>query len=279
MTTLGVLLAVTLAVDLSPRRPDAEHAKQRTRCAACHTPEGWDRVAFDHAARTGFPLEGAHRSAGCRGCHRASDFKVAVPRACVACHRDAHAGRMGTRCADCHDAVAWKEPTFGPDAHRRTGFALDGRHAVVPCEECHGDRRGRSFSRATRTCAQCHSADLARAASLAFDHLASFGAAEDCRRCHGPWAFAPAYLPGHDVCFPIRSGTHAGIRCLQCHTSLPTPVPPVVTACTSGTAGCTRCHPCASYAARHTGVPGFTSQCARADSCWNCHPSGVAGGG
>jgi hypothetical protein len=221
-----VTVALALgALDLGPKPPAApapgkEHAPKETRCGACHTAEGWDRVTFDHA-RTGFPLDGQHRQAACRGCHPESDFKKAVPRACVACHRDAHAGRMGTRCGDCHDAVAWKETTFGPEAHRRTNFPLDGRHAVLPCEECHGDRRDRSFSRTTRRCVECHGSDLDRAAAVSFDHRAAFGNADDCRRCHGAWSFSPGYLPGHDACFNIRSGTHAGIRCKRCHNGLP----------------------------------------------------------
>jgi hypothetical protein len=284
MTILSLAFALVLAVDLAPKPEPAtaaeEHAKKETRCGACHTAEGWDRVTFDHA-RTGFPLDGQHRQAECRGCHAASDFKKAVPRACVACHRDAHAGRLGTRCQNCHDAVAWKETIFGPEAHRRTNFPLDGRHAVLPCEECHGDRRDRGFSRPTRRCVDCHQADLLRATAVAFDHSV-FGPSPDCRPCHGAWRFNPAYFAGHDTCFPIRSGTHSGIRCLRCHTTIPTPL--AITGCLSGTAGCTRCHPCSSYQGRHSGVSGFSSTCPGPEGCYggptsNCHPSGSAGGG
>ncbi|HSM92663.1 MAG TPA: cytochrome c3 family protein [Anaeromyxobacteraceae bacterium] len=273
MTGLVALLAVVLAVDLAPRPPGAdapEHPKAETRCGACHTPDGWDRVTFDHA-RTGFALEGAHRTAACRGCHPASDFKRAVPRACVACHRDAHAGRLGTRCTHCHDAVAWREPTFGPDAHRRTGFPLDGRHAVLPCEECHGDRRDRSFARPTRRCAACHGPDLARAAVVAFDHVAAFGNADDCRRCHGAWSFSPGYVPGHDACFPIRTGAHAGIKCLRCHTAFP-PFPWTGN-CADGlaTLACVGCH--STCPPDHDRCP-LSSQ-----DCMGCHAHGATGGG
>jgi hypothetical protein len=231
-------------------------------------------VTFDHA-RTGFPLDGQHRQAACRGCHPESNFKKAVPRACVACHRDAHAGRMGTRCGDCHDAVAWKETTFGPEGHRRTNFPLDGRHSVLPCEECHADRRDRSFARTTRRCADCHQADLVRAAAVSFDHVAAFGNADDCRRCHGAWAFSPGYLPGHDACFPIRSGPHAGMKCLRCHTAVPVPV--VVAGCNSLTAACFRCHSCAGNAGNHGGVGGYASKCPVPDSCYGCHGSNFGG--
>jgi hypothetical protein len=273
MTPLLCALSLAAAVDLTAKPPAAapgDHAKQETRCGACHTAEGWDRVTFDHA-KTGFPLDGAHRSAPCRGCHAGSDFKRAVPRACVACHRDVHAGRLGTRCANCHDAVAWGEPSFGPEAHRRTAFALDGRHAVLPCEECHGDRRDRGFSRPSRRCADCHQPALQRAAAVAFDHVAAFGNADDCRRCHSAWSFTPGYLPGHDACFPIRSGHHAGVKCLRCHSSFP-PQPWDFSPCNytgDTTLRCLNCH----SSCPHEGLscPITSNQCA------NCHRSGVGG--
>lgn len=282
MISLVLALAAAAALDLSPRPPGAagvEHDRQRTRCAACHTAEGWDRVAFDHA-RTGFPLEGAHRTAACRGCHVATDFKAGVPRACGACHRDVHGGRLGARCADCHDAVAWGEPTFGPEAHRRTNFPLDGRHAVLPCEECHGDRRDRGFSRPTRTCAECHQADLAAGVAGPFTHE-DWGFTGDCRRCHGAWDFGGALYPGHDACFPINSGNHSGVRCLRCHTSLN---PSMQTgACadqatpSTGTADCYRCHGCAEPG-EHQDVSGW--RCPDPSyslDCWRCHPNGSEG--
>jgi hypothetical protein len=267
MTFLSVALAAALAIDLTPKPAapiaPAGHAKQPTRCAACHTAEGWDRVTFDHA-RTGFPLEGAHAGAPCRGCHRESDFKAAVPRACVACHRDVHAGRLGTRCANCHGAVAWNEQSFGAEAHRRSNFPLDGRHAVLPCEECHGDVRDRSFARPTKRCVDCHGPERDGAA---FPH-ASAGNSDDCRRCHGTWRFLGGYLPGHDACFPIRSGTHSGIRCLRCHTSYP----PISGTCnySDPTLACLNCH----SNCPHDGACPITSQ-----QCADCHRSGVGGGG
>jgi hypothetical protein len=272
----ALALSLSLAVDLAAKPETAtaveEHTKKETRCGACHTAEGWERVTFDHA-RTGFPLDGQHRQAECRGCHAESDFKKLVPRACVACHRDVHAGRLGNRCQNCHDAVAWKEPTFGPEAHRRTNFPLDGRHAVLPCEECHGDRRDRGFSRPTRRCVDCHQADLSRAAAVGFDHSV-FGSADECRQCHGAWSFTGAYLPGHDSCFPIRTGRHSGIRCMRCHTTMP--VPMAITGCNSATAACTNCHSCAAYQGRHSGVSGYSCSLGP-EICYRCHKSGVGG--
>ena len=42
-------------------------------CTDCHTPEGWAGAPFDHSARTGFVLTGAHASIACVDCHPGHD--------------------------------------------------------------------------------------------------------------------------------------------------------------------------------------------------------------
>ncbi len=239
-------------------------------CAGCHGPQGWRPVAFDHA-RTGFTLEGRHREVTCKACHRTSSFADPVPRACAACHRDVHLGRLGQRCQDCHDPSSFQARTFGPDAHRRTSFPLTGRHAVIACEECHGDRRDRGFDRPSPRCAGCHEADLARASGggASIDHGAP-GFPTDCRRCHQTWRFRPASFPAHQACFDIRRGPHAGIRCLDCHTTLPPVDLSAPWTCTSDTANCLRCH--GGVASEHDDVPGFTLV---NRACYECHRFGV----
>jgi hypothetical protein len=246
-------------------RPPRPVEGVKTRCAACHSADGWDRVAFAHA-RTGFPLEGRHAEAPCKGCHAEGSFAGAVPRACAACHRDVHQGRLGQACDRCHDATAWAATTFTADAHRRTAFPLTGRHAVVPCESCHGDARDRGFTRPVRDCVACHEADFARAqTSAALPHDPGL---TTCRGCHGTFRFQPAAFPAHDACFPIRSGHHAGVRCRDCHTSIPPVVEPL--SCTSGSFDCRRCHSCAE----HDPVSGF--DCTTSRRCYECHRFGSA---
>jgi hypothetical protein len=253
--------------DLAPRRPGHDG---ETRCELCHTPDGWDRATFAHD-RTGFPLEGRHGETSCRSCHSDGTFTSAVPRACAACHRDVHRGRLGQRCERCHDAASWAATTFGPDAHRRTAFPLTGRHAAIPCESCHGDARDRGFSRPVRDCLGCHEDDLLRAqASAALPHDPSLAS---CRPCHGTYRFMPAAFPAHEDCFAIRSGDHAGVRCRDCHTSIPPVVEPL--ACTSGTFDCRRCHSCAEVTGEHDDVPGF--DCTAPRKCYECHRFSDAG--
>jgi hypothetical protein len=250
------------AADLAPRPPGAHGGE--TRCAACHTAEGWKQVSFSHD-RTGFPLTGRHRDVTCAACHPQGDLSRPVARACAACHRDVHAQRLGQRCDRCHDTGSWKEASFGPDAHRRTAFPLTGRHALLPCEECHGDRRDRAFARQVSPCLGCHQADFLRTATAAVDHAAA-GFPPDCRGCHGAWSFAPAAFPAHEACFSIRSGPHAGIRCRECHTTIPAIVAGQPLACASGTADCLRCH--GNVDAAHAGVPGYQRSNLR---CYECH--------
>ncbi|GEJ58568.1 cytochrome c3 family protein [Anaeromyxobacter diazotrophicus] len=261
MTPLLLALALAAAPDLRPRPPHPDD----THCEKCHTTDGWQEVAFAHE-RTGFPLAGAHRRASCKACH-AESFTRALGRDCGSCHRDVHQGRLGARCAGCHEETDWKT-RFDADAHRRGNFPLVGRHAFIPCQECHGDRRDRGFSRPTPQCLACHQRDYDRTAVTAIDHRAA-GFPTTCQQCHQPWRFAGAFFAQHEACFPIASGRHAGIRCLDCHTSFTGPIN-LNGQCNTGTAHCQKCHDCG----RHPQVAGFGCFDAK---CYQCHPGGNAG--
>lgn len=234
---------------------------------------------FDHS-RTGFPLEGKHRALDCQKCHdprRVADPAIRTllekrpgrktflgqATTCAACHFDEHRGQLGQDCKKCHAADAWK-PARGFD-HARTAFPLTGRHAAVACEECHGDRRDRGFNRPTPRCEGCHQADLARAAGAAVDHAAA-GFTTGCRSCHSTWRFKPASFPAHQACFDIRGGPHAGISCLDCHTTLPAVGFTGPLTCDTDTANCIRCH--GGVAGAHSGVLGFAMQNRK---CYECH--------
>jgi len=238
--------------------------KKPTRCAACHTPESWKGARFDHE-KTRFSLAGAHAGVSCRACH-AQGFEEAPPRTCKGCHRDPHIGALGQRCAGCHEETSWRT-SFGPDAHQRTNFPLSGRHAAIPCQECHADQRDRGFSRATVSCASCHQKDYDRAALTSFDH-AAMGFSTDCRSCHTASRWALARFGSHDACFALSGGPHAGIKCLDCHSALRSAPP--VGACNTNTAACTRCHEhaCSRADPHHAEVPGY--QC-KDRKCYECH--------
>jgi hypothetical protein len=246
---------------LGPAKSTAAHG---TKCELCHKPTGWQEASFPHD-RTGFPLKGAHAKTECKACHT-QDFNQPLGRACASCHRDAHAGEFGQRCEGCHDSSSWTA-LFTADAHRRTNFPLSGRHAILPCQECHGDMRGPQLGRRTVECIACHQRDYDRTAMGSLDH-AALGLPTDCRQCHDPWSFRPARLAGHERCFEIRGGEHATIGCLRCHSSLAN-----VTfsgACNTQTAACTGCHEhsCSRTDREHQEVPGY--QC-KDRKCYECH--------
>ncbi|HEY3451640.1 MAG TPA: hypothetical protein VGK67_35100 [Myxococcales bacterium] len=246
-----------------PGRP-ALPADGQTHCEACHTVEGYAGAAIAHE-RTGFPLTARHAKAACKDCH-ARGFGQALPKNCAGCHRDAHQGQLGQRCEGCHETESWRS-RFGAEAHRRTNFPLSGRHAFVPCEECHLDSRDRGFGRQTLACYDCHQADYLKTSVTLFDHVAA-GTGTSCSDCHDPARFSPARFAAHDACFEISAGPHSGIRCLDCHTRL-TGVT-VTGACFSRTAACTNCHEhtCAQTDRRHDGVQGY--QC-KDRKCYECH--------
>ncbi len=285
MTATAVALALVQALLLGQNRPAAPgpdlavrppgvvgHVCGETRCAFCHTADGWKKVTFSHD-KTGFPLTGRHRDVTCAACHQGGDFAKPVPRACAACHRDVHAQRLGQRCDRCHDTGTFKQASFGPEQHRRTAFPLTGRHAAIPCEECHGDRRDRAFARPVSQCLGCHQQDFDRTTldpRLLNHQVAGFGT--DCRGCHGAWRFYPGTFPAHQACFDIKAGPHAGIACRDCHTGgIPPLVAGQVLTCAPvpaavAPADCMHCH--GNPASDHAGVAGYQPSNPR---CYECH--------
>lgn len=216
-------------------------------CTACHETEHWVPSTIDAAAharpfvpgRPGFPLDGAHARAACDACHAQEPgtpqtFRGA-PRACAACHEDAHEAAFdafvaalpdrpaGGACAACHDTTSFADVAgrFGAARHGpATGFTLAGAHARAECEACHApaaapDALGRRFGRAAerfgqpvRACATCHE-DV---------HRGAFGAL-DCARCHGEESFRDLREPFDHGAWTgfVLDGAHATEDCQSCH--------------------------------------------------------------
>jgi hypothetical protein len=80
-------------------------------CSTCHNPRDWRASSFDHGARTGFALTGAHERASCSTCHSGRPVPAAGAQACGQCHRadDPHGGRFGADCASCHGTDSFRE--------------------------------------------------------------------------------------------------------------------------------------------------------------------------
>ena len=175
-------------------------------CLDCH--DGVDRFDenFDHNVFA-FKLTGSHVGLACVQCHinarGLGDFP-ATPQDCYSCHHndEAHEGRFGFDCSQCHTADGWTPAEFD---HNLAAFKLEGEHQEVACESCHtnGQFRGTPMD-----CYSCHRQDD--------EHDGQFGT--DCAACHNPSDWDDANFDHNLSNFPL-TGAHAGIACESCHSS------------------------------------------------------------
>jgi hypothetical protein len=97
------------------RKDDRHKASQGPLCESCHNVRSWALWTFDHDRATKYVLEGKHRTARCEACHTQPAPRgrptAPLPSDCLSCHRqdDAHEGRFGRRCDNCHTPQAWKQ--------------------------------------------------------------------------------------------------------------------------------------------------------------------------
>lgn len=95
-----------------------------------------------------------------------------------------------------------------------------------------------------------------------------------CADCHVTDSWCPALDGGHpEEAFPIKSGLHLGIKCLECHV-------PALGASTNGmNVSCIGCHTgrhdMARMADKHDEVGSYTWQPDRPAFCRDCHPRGT----
>ncbi|MCA8959045.1 MAG: hypothetical protein KDC38_00970, partial [Planctomycetes bacterium] len=186
-------------------------------CSTCHVSSSWHEIrsdfAFDHGARTGLVLEGAHARARCLFCHNdRGDVAVFASRGCRGCHEDPHRGQLGDSCRDCHGEENWV-PRNEIIEHLATRFPLVGGHAAVPCLACHEGATAQNFTRVEIECQACHRGEISR--STVLDHVAN-GLDTDCQRCHTPTSWSDATF-AHPTSFPLTA-SHA-IACRSCHST------------------------------------------------------------
>jgi len=213
-------------------------------CAECHTAEGWAPATRFNHAETQYPLTGRHERVPCQQCHAARQgspepggsllnpvFQPIASGQCSSCHRDTHGGRLGSACSDCHVTSGFADRKAGGFNHSRTRYALDGKHAQVPCDACHGPV-SRRINPAFGTCADCHADRHRGTATIA-------GTVLDCATCHDTRGFGTVTL---DVArhaatrYPLE-GRHTAVACASCH--LPQPDGALLK---PAFAGCVSCH-------------------------------------
>ncbi|MCP3914042.1 MAG: hypothetical protein GY711_00625 [bacterium] len=197
------------------RGPVIPHDSFPADCTLCHIGESWheirDDFEFDHYARTGVALDGAHASAECLRCHNdRGPVATFAARGCAGCHEDVHRGELGQNCKDCHGELDWR-PTGVIAMHNSTRFPLVGAHAAAACWRCHPGAQVGDFSHADTECVTCHADDLARAQSP--NHIGQ-GWVSSCDRCHIPTTWTGGGF-NHGT-FPL-TGAHRTTDCEDCH--------------------------------------------------------------
>ena len=208
-------------------------------CARCHSDHNgenfnlitWDPrpQAFDHS-KTGYVLSGKHAGLTCNQCHNAQRVSAAerssirmkdagktflgLSQTCTACHKDAHNGRLGQNCSQCHNFNDWKNTSQFD--HAKTRYPLTGLHTRVACEKCHTpgtDTKPRFVGLPFGKCNDCHNDP----------HHGSFP--QSCQTCHntGGWKHVPTTTLAENfdhskTRYPLQ-GKHQTVSCLQCHAN------------------------------------------------------------
>ncbi len=196
-----VLLTGSARGQISPGELSAAHAGLEgvNHCTSCHA--------------IGRSIE----NADCLACH--GEIQVRMQR-----RTGLHGSFTARRCTECHkehhgrdfDLIRFDTTRFD---HRTAGFELKGKHARVPCVQCHQsshvkDRAVRENLQRVKNgtylglgweCVDCHN-DV---------HRGQFRTG--CTDCHGMQGWKP--LVGFDhthTRFPL-TGSHAQVECGKCH--------------------------------------------------------------
>ena len=210
-------------------------------CSECHTVNGFSPALFtieDHQ-RTKYPLEGSHLAIPCELCHK-SDIDnngtktikfIFESTDCKSCHKNPHGDSIAKYmsdqgCSNCHNVGGWKSVSFD---HNKSGFALEGRHALIACSQCHKpatNERGNmdlKFTGLSKDCLSCHK-DIHRGQ---FAEKADKGteviSVTRCGKCHSPvnW-FPDRFDHNRDADFKLE-GAHKKVKCYACHKKVEEP--------------------------------------------------------
>ena len=193
-------------------------------CRDCHTEHQGPEAALTRFDSQGFPHEQfgfslqAHaanvdgRPFACDDCHSQS-IRTFELKTCNDCHLsldrlfgEEHTRTFGLGCLNCHDGIDSYGSAFD---HDRVRFPLLGKHAVVPCADCHaGSSTIAALQSTPETCIGCHQADDA--------HQGRLG--PDCATCHTVEDWHATVFDHAQTGFPL-AGAHAAIACQDCHVN------------------------------------------------------------
>jgi hypothetical protein len=188
-----------------------------TTCETCHTMNNFVSAKFDHLKYTGYALTGAHATLECTACH-ANNVFTGTSAQCYACHTSDYANSnnpphvqlgLPRECGTCHSTTDWTNAKF--DHNLYAHWPLTGKHAAVPCAQCHTNN---SYVSTPTDCYSCHKGDFTGTTSP--NHVTS-GFPTDCSLCHTTSGWMPSSF-NHSTVFPL-TGAHATVACAQCHTN------------------------------------------------------------
>ena len=120
------------------------------------------------------------------------------------------------KCIDCHKTTLWSDINFD---HKKTNFALSGKHADLTCSKCHypqsENKVTQIFKDLSSSCESCHK-------DIHFNQFRIDGETQ-CERCHGFNNWKPEKFDHSNTKFPL-DGAHSKVKCEACHKEMETPV-------------------------------------------------------
>ncbi len=214
-----------------------------TNCDQCHSSTAWTDIVFDHDT-TDYDLVGKHMDVACGDCHVDQSFQN-TPTSCFGCHAedDAHNGRSGEACENCHSPSGWSDTSFDHD--RDTQFSLTGVHGELICDDCHGSEPFKDKLEAV--CTSCHVEDD--------DHDGLFG--KNCDTCHVAEGWSVVVFDHNIDTDHTLDGAHRELECTACH------IEPVFEV--QLLSGCNNCH---EKDDSHEGTQGTTCQDCHNEKSW-----------
>jgi hypothetical protein len=215
-----------------------------------------------------FPLEGKHTTVMCASCHTSGYAPGQTPKDCVGCHRKDYETSpfpnhttFSTSCTDCHTTSGWK-PAMLPD--HGMFFPLEGKHTTVMCASCHTS--GYAPGQTPKDCVGCHRKDYD---ASPYPGHSSFPTT--CENCHMTSGWKPASGSHPESTFPINSGAHKGIACMDCHNAS-------LGVNGKDNADCVGCHTGTHSRSRmdskHREVRNYPTGAAAPNFCLMCHSDG-----
>lgn len=201
---------------------DVHDGRFGSNCKECHVEESFQLFRgmgdFNHN-KTGFPLQGRHKTISCGDCHDTKarttdmfrDFANRDVSNCIACHEDVHEDKFGNDCKACHREESFQSiRNLSLIDHDRTDFALEGKHELVDCRKCHETKMTEPILH--NRCADCHS-------DFHEGQFVSVSLKPDCASCHTVDGFAGSTftIEQHNAGKFALTGAHLATPCFSCH--------------------------------------------------------------